>query len=150
MQHLGPRTCRYNLGMSQTPTFSPNDPNGPRDQLVLLLCTFPQGNEWGEIAQQLVGERLCACVSQVRELVSVYRWQGEIVTNREVLCLIKTTSQRCASLIERLNDLHPYDVPEIVRLAVQSVNKPYLEWVMAECDENAPASGRTAEDEYDE
>lgn len=111
-------------------------------ELVVLLCTFPSGNEWGEIAQVLLNERLCACVNQVREVTSVYRWQGEIVTNREVVCLIKTRSDRYAELVERLNELHPYDVPEMVRMSVESVNQSYLDWVMAECDPTA-ASGRT-------
>ena len=109
-------------------------------QLVLLLCTFPTGNEWGEIAQVLIDERLAACVSQLREINSVYRWHGEVVTNREVMCLIKSTSDRHAALVERLSELHPYDVPEIVRLSVDSVNDSYLIWALAECDPNAPAS----------
>ncbi len=112
-------------------------------ELVVLLCTFPSGNEWGEIAQELLNERLCACVTQLREVTSVYRWQGEIVTNREVVCLIKSRADRYAELVERLNELHPYDVPEIVRLSVESVNQAYLDWVTEECDPNAPASSRT-------
>jgi periplasmic divalent cation tolerance protein len=78
----------------------------------------------------------------VREVTSVYRWQGEIVTNREVVCLFKTRSDRYAELVARLTELHPYDVPEIVRLSVESVNQAYLDWVMTECDETA-ASSRT-------
>jgi periplasmic divalent cation tolerance protein len=111
-------------------------------ELVVILCTFPSGNDWGEIAQTLLGERLCACVNQVREVSSVYRWQGEIVTNREVVCVIKSTAARYSELVERLTELHPYDVPEIVRLSVESVNQAYLDWVVAECDPGA-ASGRT-------
>jgi len=111
--------------------------------LVVVLCTFPVGGDWGEIAQVLLSERLCACVNQLREVSSVYRWQGEIVTNREVVCVIKSSSARYDELVQRLTELHPYDVPEIVRLSVESVNQEYLDWVVEECDPNAPASSRT-------
>lgn len=130
-------TCLYTGNMSTI-----EHPLANGSDLVVLLCTFPSGNEWGEIAQTLLSERLCACVNQVREVTSVYRWQGEIVTNREVVCLFKTRSDRYAELVARLTELHPYDVPEIVRLSVESVNQAYLDWVMTECDETA-ASSRT-------
>ena len=106
---------------------------------LVALTTAPQTSH---TAQTLLSERLCACVNQVREVTSVYRWQGEIVTNREVVCLFKTRSDRYAELVARLTELHPYDVPEIVRLSVESVNQAYLDWVMTECDETA-ASSRT-------
>ena len=112
-------------------------------ELVILLVTFPSGNEWGEVANTLLHERLCACVNQVREVSSIYHWQGEIVSNREVVCMIKSSSARYAELVQRLTELHPYDVPEIVRISIESVNQSYLDWVVAECDPNSPASSRT-------
>ena len=112
-------------------------------ELVFLLCTFPSGNEWGEVANTLLHERLCACVNQVREVSSIYHWQGEIVSNREVVCMIKSSSARYPALVQRLTELHPYDVPEIVRLSVESVNQAYLDWVTTECDPSSPESSRT-------
>ena len=103
--------------------------------LVIVLCTFPKPEDLGEIAFTLVGENLCACVNILHESLSIYRWKGEIVTNKEVLCLIKTTRARHAELVARLAELHPYDVPEIVTLPTSAVNEPYLRWVR---DETAP------------
>ncbi|HRI49529.1 MAG TPA: divalent-cation tolerance protein CutA [Pseudomonadota bacterium] len=100
-----------------------------------MLCTFPKPEDLGEIAFTLVGENLCACVNILHESLSIYRWKGEIVTNKEVLCLIKTTRARHAELVARLAELHPYDVPEIVTLPTSAVNEPYLRWVR---DETAP------------
>lgn len=103
--------------------------------LVIVLCTFPKPEDLGEIAFTLVAENLCACVNILHESLSIYRWKGEIVTNKEVLCLIKTTRARHAELVARLSELHPYDVPEIVTLPTSAVNEPYLRWVK---DETAP------------
>ena len=105
------------------------------NELVIILCTFPKPEDVGEIAFTLVAESLCACVNILHESLSIYRWKGEIVTNKEVLCLIKTTRARHAELVARLAELHPYDVPEIVTLPTSAVNEPYLRWVR---DETAP------------
>jgi periplasmic divalent cation tolerance protein len=103
--------------------------SGALSELVVLLCTFPTAESIGEVALTLVGENLCACVNILHEALSIYRWNDEIVTNKEVLCLIKTSRARHAELVERLTELHPYEVPEIVTLATSAVNQPYLQWV---------------------
>lgn len=97
--------------------------------LVVLLSTFPTAEAVGEAALTLVGEGLCACVNILHEALSIYRWNDEIVTNKEVLCLIKTTREHHAALVARLTELHPYDVPEIITLGTSAVNEPYLRWV---------------------
>jgi periplasmic divalent cation tolerance protein len=67
-----------------------------------------------EIARTLVEERLAACVNRV-DCESVYRWDGEIHDDSEVILLAKTTEDRYESLEERVVDLHPYEVPCIER-----------------------------------
>ena len=100
-------------------------------ELVVVICTFPTMESIGETALILVGEKLCACVNILHESLSIYRWNDEIVTNKEVLCLLKTTRARHADLVERLSELHPYEVPEIITLPTSAVNEPYLQWVKA-------------------
>lgn len=119
-------------------------------ELVIILCTFPSGSEWGEVAHTLLHERLCACVNQVREVASIYHWQGEVVSNREVVCMFKSTAERYPELVARLTELHPYDVPEIVRLSVESVNQAYLDWVVAECSPDAESSRTDGNGQIDE
>ena len=111
------------------------------NDLVILLCTFPKPEDIGEIAFTLIGANLCACVNVLQESLSIYRWRGEIVTNREVLCLIKTSRSRHAELVARLSELHPYDVPEIVTLPTSAVNQPYLRWVQEETDPHRSSTG---------
>ena len=109
--------------------------SSPANDLLVILCTFPSIEAAGEIAQALVGERLCACVNMLPHTRSIYQWKGEIVNNEEVLCLIKTASSRHAALEARLRELHPYEVPEIVSLRAAEVNDSYLRWV---ADETSP------------
>jgi periplasmic divalent cation tolerance protein len=125
---------------------TPDEPGAPGD-LVLLMSTFPNLEDLGEIAATLVGENLCACVNILRESLSIYRWNGEIVTNKEVLCLIKTSRGRQAALVARLTELHPYEVPEIITLPTSSVNEPYLRWVGEMTQPPSPAATTTEPDE---
>lgn len=111
------------------------------NELVIILCTFPKVEDIGEIAFTLIGANLCACVNVLHESLSIYRWRGEIVTNREVLCLLKTSRSRHAELVARLSELHPYDVPEIVTLPTCAVNEPYLRWVQEETDPHRSSTG---------
>ena len=98
----------------------------------LILCTCPDGDTARRLAESLVGERLAACVNLLPGLTSVYRWEGRIQHDSEVLLLIKTVEARVEPLAERLRQLHPYEVPEIIALPIVSGASDYLNWV-SEC-----------------
>lgn len=102
------------------------------NQLIVVITTFPNIEDAGRVAHSLVGEGLCACVNLVPQLRSIYKWKGEIVTNAEVLGIIKTTAAAHDALTARLRELHGYEVPEIVSIAADAVNEGYLRWVMEE------------------
>ncbi len=97
----------------------------------LVLSTFPNADKAAEVARTLVEEALCACVNLVPAVRSIYRWQGEVSDDSEVLALIKTTSERFPPLADRLRSLHPYEVPEIIALDVVDGAASYLAWVAA-------------------
>jgi len=99
---------------------------------LLILCTCPNAESASRIARALVEERLAACVNRVPGLTSVYRWQGEIHEDNEVLLLIKTQHERFESLRARIIELHPYDVPEVIALEIAAGHAPYLEWLRTE------------------
>jgi periplasmic divalent cation tolerance protein len=107
-------------------------------ELLIVLCTFPNADDAGGIANRLVEEGLCACVNILPGVRSIYRWKNQVANNSEVLCLIKTHKDRHAELQARLVELHPYDVPELVTLSADKVNDPYLRWVMEETDPKRP------------
>lgn len=98
--------------------------------LLVVLSTFPDAAAARTAARALVSESMAACVNILPEVESVYRWQGKLETGREVLAVIKTTQERYAALEQRLRELHPYEVPEIVALPASNVSAAYFEWVV--------------------
>lgn len=102
----------------------------PHD-ILFCLCTCPDSRSAATLAATLVEESLAACVNQLPGAVSVYRWEGRVHSESEVLLLIKTTTGRFAAMRERLLALHPYDVPELLALSVTDGHPPYLDWVRA-------------------
>lgn len=99
--------------------------------MFVLMSTFPDEETARRIAHTLVEERLVACVNVVPGLTSIYRWQGAVETSPEVLGIIKT-SVPVERVADRLKELHPYEVPEIVVVPVGMVHPAYLAWVRAE------------------
>jgi periplasmic divalent cation tolerance protein len=96
---------------------------------IVVLCTCPDEAVADRIAGSLVEERLAACVNRIPGIVSTYRWKGEIHRDCECLLLIKTTMERFNAMRERIVALHPYDVPEIVALAIEAGSAAYLDWI---------------------
>jgi periplasmic divalent cation tolerance protein len=99
---------------------------------LLCLSTCPDAVTATRIARALVEERLAACVNRLPGIQSVYRWQGKVVEDAEVLLVIKTTSERFEALRGRLVELHPYEVPELVAIEVGGGHRAYLDWIAAE------------------
>ncbi|MGQ9735247.1 MAG: divalent-cation tolerance protein CutA [Thermaceae bacterium] len=95
----------------------------------VVLITVPTEEKAKEIARALVGENLAACVNIVPGLTSIYRWKGEVVEDKELLLLVKTTTHRFPALRERVLALHPYTVPEIIALPIVEGHKDYLDWL---------------------
>ncbi|MGE4072240.1 MAG: divalent-cation tolerance protein CutA [Lysobacterales bacterium] len=96
--------------------------------ILLVQCTCPEADA-ERLAQALVGESLAACVNQVGPVRSVYRWEGAIESGTEMLLLIKTTRACYPALQARLQELHPYEVPEIIALPVSAGLPAYLQWL---------------------
>ena len=97
--------------------------------ICLVLSTFPDAETAQRIASALVEEGLAACVNIIPGAQSIYRWEGKIESAGEVLALAKTTLSGYAHLEERLKELHPYSVPEIVALPVERAQAAYAQWV---------------------
>jgi periplasmic divalent cation tolerance protein len=101
-----------------------------REDLRVGLCTAPDAESGLKLARTLVEERLAACVNVIPRVVSVYRWQGEIEQNDEVLLIIKTAATvDLEKMKDRLLTVHPYDVPELLLLPVSYGLDKYLDWI---------------------
>jgi periplasmic divalent cation tolerance protein len=98
---------------------------------LLCLSTCSDADTAARIARTLVEERLAACVNRLPGVHSTYRWQGKVVDDVEVLLIIKTTDERFEALRDRLVELHPYEVPELVAIEVNGGHPAYLDWIAA-------------------
>ncbi len=96
----------------------------------LILCTAPE-EAAGAIAKTVVEEKLAACVNITPAVTSVYVWEGKLEEDTEAMMFIKTTAAKVNSLAARIKALHPYDVPEIITLNINTDegNPDYLKWV---------------------
>jgi periplasmic divalent cation tolerance protein len=99
---------------------------------LVVLVTVGTRDEAERLAQAVVEERLAACVNVVGPMVSIYRWQGQVQRDDEILLVIKTQHRRFDQLAARLSALHSYDNPEIVGLPIVAGAAPYLVWLLAE------------------
>ena len=95
----------------------------------IVLVTVPDAETAKKIARALVEERLAACVNVVPGLTSVYRWEGEVREDAELLLVAKTTDDALEELGERVRALHPYSVPEILAIEADRGFERYLAWV---------------------
>ncbi|WP_223266860.1 divalent-cation tolerance protein CutA [Luteimonas gilva] len=102
---------------------------------LVCLCACPDPETAGRIAAALVEERLAACVNLLSGMRSVYRWQGKIESAEETLLLIKTTTDRLKRVSERIVELHPYELPEVIAVETAGGWPAYLDWIAAQTRE---------------
>ncbi|NOV28540.1 divalent-cation tolerance protein CutA [Methylomonas sp. ZR1] len=95
----------------------------------LILCTCPDLEVADKLAGTLITQKLAACVNILPGVRSVYEWQGEIETAQEHLLLIKSPQDRYAAIEATLKSLHPYQLPEIIAVAIESGSLDYLKWI---------------------
>jgi len=108
----------------------------------LVLVTAGNEERAARIAHALVEERLAACVNLIGPVRSIYRWREAIEDEREVLMIIKTRKALYPRLELRIRELHGYEVPEIVALAPDAADQPYLAWLMHSTAVQAPRRRR--------
>ncbi|MBZ5647311.1 MAG: divalent-cation tolerance protein CutA [Acidobacteriia bacterium] len=95
----------------------------------VVLTTAGSKEEAQKIARALVERRLAACVNVVGPIESVYRWKGAVETAEEFLCVIKTTAAAVERVRAAIKELHSYELPECVELAVEDGSAEYLAWI---------------------
>jgi periplasmic divalent cation tolerance protein len=98
-------------------------------KVVVALSTCPDETTAQSIAAALVQERLATCVNRLPGVVSTYFWDGRLQDESEILLIIKTSAARVIELQQRLKELHPYELPELIVLPVIGGNEGYLQWV---------------------
>lgn len=110
----------------------------PTDSSVIFVyMTAGSPEEAQRIGRVLVEEGLAACVNILPEMISIYRWQGQVEDGRESVMIAKTRTDRFDVLAARVRDLHSYETPCIVELPLGRGDAPYLDWLVRE---SAPAA----------
>jgi periplasmic divalent cation tolerance protein len=97
--------------------------------IVSVYTVFANAEEAERIGRTVIEERLAACINILGPCRSIYRWQGQIETADEVPAILKTHHWNSDDLIERIAELHSYDVPCIVTWPINKILRNYADWV---------------------
>jgi periplasmic divalent cation tolerance protein len=104
----------------------------PHTDAIVVLTTVASEEEATSLVRALLERRLIACGTLLPATRSLYRWQGKVADEREVVVLLKTRSARLESLQAAFAELHPYKVPELLALSVAAGLPKYLDWINGE------------------
>ena len=96
---------------------------------ILILSTAPDEKTAKSIANELVDASLAACVNIIPGIRSIYKWQGETIEDSEYILFIKSILENEGKIFERVKAIHPYEVPELIRLSVDGGEETYLNWL---------------------
>jgi periplasmic divalent cation tolerance protein len=103
------------------------------EKILLALSTFPDAETARRISNELVAGKFAACANILPSIQSIYTWQGNVERANEAVVFFKVTEGRQTAFQEKLQSLHPYDVPEIIFLPISSGLPDYLRWVADNC-----------------
>ncbi len=98
-------------------------------RIVVILITGPTADELRTIGARLVEDRLAACVNVLPGVSSIYRWRDSVEESREALAIVKTTAARMRLLEACVQELHSYDLPEILALETAGGSGAYMDWI---------------------
>jgi periplasmic divalent cation tolerance protein len=112
------------------------------DGYVIVLTTISLDVDASVLGTRLVEERLAACVNVLPEMDSFFRWRGAVERDQERQVIIKTTAARLPDLERRLHEVHPYELPEFLVVAVDHGSEAYLRWLTTSTSAEAEPSTR--------
>jgi periplasmic divalent cation tolerance protein len=108
-------------------------------EALIVFSTFANEEEAARVVRTLVEERLIACGNLLPGARSIYRWQGKVEDQREVVALMKTRKQDWPVLMGRLHELHSYDTPECVAVRIAAGAPRYMAWLDEQLEPGKPA-----------
>lgn len=95
----------------------------------IILCTCPEQKTAKDIAEQLISSQLAACVNIAPGISSIYQWQGKIEYSQEHLLIIKSHSSKYQNIENKIKQMHPYELPEIIAVPIELGLPEYLQWI---------------------
>jgi len=110
------------------------------ERAVFVYTTYPSVVEAERAGRALVERRLCACVNILPGMISHYWWQGALERGEEAVMIIKTRATLAQRVTAAVKELHSYTTPAVLVMPIESVDKAYFEWILAETATTAPAA----------
>ena len=107
------------------------------ERVVFVYTTWPSTVEAEKAGRALVERRLAACVNILPGMISHYRWEGKVERGEEAVMIIKTRASLADAVQRTVKELHSYDTPAILVIPLQSVERKYLGWLLAQTAESA-------------
>jgi periplasmic divalent cation tolerance protein len=101
-------------------------------ELLLVMTSFPDEDAAKALAKRLIGAHLAACVQIQTGVRSIYRWEGRVCEEQEVVLVAKTTAEQWSAISAFIKQNHPYDVPEIIAQPITHSHTDYARWVISE------------------
>ena len=101
-------------------------------ELLLVMTSLPDEDAAKALAKRLIDAHLAACVQIQRGVKSIYRWEGRVCEEQEVVLVAKTTAEQWPAISAFIKQNHPYDVPEIIAHPITHSYADYARWVIAE------------------
>ena len=95
---------------------------------VIVQTTTSNEEEAKKIAKILIQDKLAACV-QLKDIKSLYNWDGKLCCERETLLSIKTKKELFSKVKSKILELHSYDTPEIIELDISNISEDYLKFI---------------------
>lgn len=99
-----------------------------KNELSIIMTTVNNKKQANDLIEEVIKKKLVACV-QTREIESHYMWSGELCHDKEVLIWLKTEKRLFGRIKELLDEIHPYEVPEIISVPIENVSDEYGNWV---------------------
>jgi len=98
-------------------------------QHIQVFISCQDSSEAKKLVESLLADQIIACAQVIPIVESFYRWQGQIVNDRECLLMLKTRQRHFAAIEQRVRALHSYDVPEIIAVPLVEGSTEYMKWI---------------------
>lgn len=103
---------------------------------IAVITTVGTEREANDLAEELLGRRLAACVNIISGVRSIYRWKGRICKDSEYLLVIKSMEEEFAEVASTIRELHSYELPEVLALPIEQGDDAFLAWISESVDKS--------------
>jgi periplasmic divalent cation tolerance protein len=114
---------------------------------IVVVTTVGTEEQANLIAREIIARRQAACVNIVPAIRSIYRWEGKICKDGELLLIVKTLEDEFDAVASTIRELHSYELPEILSFGVSRGDQRFLDWIASSVDKDAEFSDDEEEDE---